>query len=102
MSATTIEMNERSVYSRRDGWISAWVGDELIMMSAESSVYLSLSHVGGRIWELLEAPRTANCLCQALATEYAIGSVDIRAEVLAFLEKLVTQDAIEVDSQQVV
>ena len=43
LSATSIEMNERSVYSRRDPWISAWIGDELIMMSAESSVYLSLS-----------------------------------------------------------
>jgi hypothetical protein len=81
--------------SRSDGWLASWIGDELMMMSADSSAYLSLSGSGGRIWELLEEPRTVDGLCQALAAEYKGEPAQVRDEVLAFLERLQEQHAIE-------
>ena len=52
---------------RRQGeWLSAKVGDELVMMSAETGDYLGLSEVGARIWELLETPQDAGALCGKL------------------------------------
>jgi hypothetical protein len=41
---------------RKGDWLSAMVGDELVMMSAERGNYLGLTPVGARIWELIEEP----------------------------------------------
>ena len=42
---------------RRQGdWLSARVGDELVMMSAEKGNYIGLSEVGARIWDIIETP----------------------------------------------
>ena len=53
---------------RKQGdWLSAKVGDELVMMSAEKGNYIGLSEVGARIWELIEdaaarsMPSARNC-----------------------------------------
>ena len=46
---------------RKDGWLSAKVGDELVMMSAEKGNYIGLSDVGARIWELLRASPPPGC-----------------------------------------
>jgi hypothetical protein len=35
-------MNDNSVISRLEGWITAWGDDDLIMMLAESNFYLNL------------------------------------------------------------
>jgi hypothetical protein len=89
-------MNPGSTISRSDGWLSTWIGEELMMMSADSSAYLSLSGSGGRIWELLEEPRTLAGLCEALAAEYDVQPAEVRDEVLAFLERLQLQNAIQI------
>ena len=88
-------MNAHTTIARSDGWLASWIGEELMMMSADSSAYLSLSGSGGRIWELLEEPRTLAGLCEALATEYAVQPAEVRDEVLAFLERLQSQNAIQ-------
>lgn len=84
-----------SLLSRCDGWFAAWIGGELMMMNAGSSVYLNLAGAGGPIWELLAEPRTLTGLCEALATTYEVEPAEIRGEVLAFLEKLQLHHAIQ-------
>jgi hypothetical protein len=81
--------------ARGDGWFTAWIGKQLMMMSPDSVAYLSLSGSGGRIWELLEQPRTLASLCEALAAEYAVEPAEIRQQVEAFVERLQVQHAIE-------
>lgn len=88
-------MKQGSMISRRDGWLSAWIGGEIVMMSADSTVYLSLSGSGGRIWELLEVPHTFEGLCEALAAEYDAETIQVRNEVKDFLERLELKNAIE-------
>jgi hypothetical protein len=90
-------MNDNSVIVRRDGWLTAWIDNDLMMMHAESDFYLNLSGSGGRIWELLEHPRTVADLCQALAREFDIQPEAVRPEVLAFLNQLFLREAIDVD-----
>jgi hypothetical protein len=90
-----MDLMTEGTISRSDGWLASWIGDELMMMSADSSAYLSLSGAGGRIWELLADPRTLNDLCAALAAEYDVQPVEVRSEVLGFLERLQEQHAIE-------
>jgi len=96
-----MQVNQESTIARSDGWYSAWIDEQLMMMSPDLSAYLCLSGSGGRIWELLEEPRTLAGLCEALATEYEVEPAEIRGEVLAFLERLQFQHAIKPDAAAV-
>jgi Coenzyme PQQ synthesis protein D (PqqD) len=93
-----IFMNATNIISRSDGWLTAWIGHELVMMNAESNSYLSLSGSGGRIWELLEEPRTVGQLCQSLVGEFDGAPERIYRELFAFLDKLQLEHAIQVHS----
>lgn len=84
--------------ARRTGdWITAKVGDELVMMSAENGRYLGLNEVGSRVWELIEAPRELVDLCGVLELEFDVTPEVCRAEVEAFLNELVSNGAATLD-----
>ena len=83
---------------RRHGdWLSAKVGDELVMMSAEKGNYIGLSEVGARIWELIETPSEMDAVCDRLQEEYDVAPETCRAEVDSFLNELVKHGAITLD-----
>lgn len=83
----------------RDGdWLTAEVGDELVMMSAAKGNYIGLSPVGARIWELLETPRTIESLCDTLVSEYEVEPEICRREVDEFLATLARHNAIRADT----
>lgn len=83
---------------RRDGdWLSAKVGDELVMMSAKSGNYIGLSEVGARIWELIESPQTIEKVVAQLQEEYEVSAETCRAEVDAFLKELTKHGAVALD-----
>lgn len=89
-------MNHNDIVVRRDGWITARIDDDLVMMHAESDLYLSLSGSAGRIWELIESPRTVTDLCQALCREFEIEPDAALPEVAAFLDQMLLRRAIDV------
>jgi len=89
-------MTDNSLISRREGWIAAWVDENLIMMHAESKFYLNLTGSGGRVWELLESPRSVSDLCETLGREFEIDPEAARPEVLAFLDQLLLRKAVDV------
>jgi len=83
---------------RKQGdWLSAKVGDELVMMSAEKGNYIGLSEVGARIWELIETPQDVDSLCAQLTDEFDVAPEVCRTEVETFLNELVTHGAIALD-----
>jgi len=83
---------------RRNGdWLSARVGDEIMMMSAEKGNYLGLSEVGARIWELIETPRDMESLCAVLQQEFEVDAETCRADVGAFVADMGKHGAIAVD-----
>lgn len=83
--------------SRQGDWLSAKVGDELVMMSAEKGNYIGLSEVGARIWEIIETPSELDAVCAVLQQEYDVEAEVCRAEVEAFLEELAKHGAITLD-----
>ena len=85
--------------SRNEKWLGAWVGNELMMMSAERGLYLSLSATAGRIWELLEEPQSVEDLCTRLRLEYDISPAQVQREVGHFIEQLAGERIIHVQSQ---
>ena len=82
---------------KQSGWLAAKVGDELVMMSADSGNYIGLSDVGARIWELIDTPRDVEAVCSALQAEYDVTPETCRAEVEAFLKEMVKHGAIALD-----
>ncbi|MGN6717148.1 MAG: PqqD family peptide modification chaperone [Candidatus Binatia bacterium] len=83
---------------RRQGeWLSAKVGEELVMMSVSKGDYLGLTEVGTRIWELIETPQELGNLCGKLQDEFDVSSEICRADVEAFLNELAKHDAISLD-----
>ena len=83
---------------RRQGdWLSAKVGNELVMMSAEKGNYIGLSEVGARVWEIIETPSEVGAVCARLQAEYEVAPETCRAEVDAFLEELEKHGAIALD-----
>ena len=83
---------------RKDGWLAAQVGEELVMMSVESGVYIGLNEVGARVWELIEAPRDLAGICATLAQEFEITPEGCQPEVEAFLSQLEQRGAVSQDA----
>jgi hypothetical protein len=81
------------MFARKDGWLAAMVGDELVMMSAESGVYLGLNGVGARVWEIIETPTALPDICAALAAEFDTTPEACQPEVEAFLNELAERGA---------
>ncbi|MES2056359.1 MAG: PqqD family protein [Pseudomonadota bacterium] len=81
---------------RRGDWLSARVGDEIMMMSAEKGNYLGVNEVGARIWELIETPSDIDAVCAALQHEFVIEPDICRSEVEAFLEQMEKHGAVAV------
>jgi hypothetical protein len=57
-------------------------------ITAESTVYYGLNPVGGRIWNLIQQPRTVNELTDILLAEYEITPEACLTEVLTLLQDL--------------
>jgi hypothetical protein len=86
------------VIVRRQGdWLSAKVGDELVMMSAEKGNYIGLSELGARIWDLIETPQNIETLLTRLQQEYEVSAETCRVEVDTFLQELKTHGAVALD-----
>ncbi|MEJ1969034.1 MAG: PqqD family protein [Rhizomicrobium sp.] len=75
-------------------WLSARVGDDLVMMNPQTGYYLGISEVGARIWDLIDTPRELDELCGVLGEEYAVAPHVCRSEVQAFLARLAEQGAV--------
>jgi hypothetical protein len=85
------------IVRKRDDWLTAQVGDEMVMMSANRGLYLGMTAIGARIWELIETPESIDTLCAQLLSEYEVEPGDCRAEVEAFLRDLASHGAVEID-----
>ena len=83
-----------TLISRTGDWLSAETGDGAVMMSPSAEQYIGLSETAGRIWALLETPRTLAELCAALAGEYAISAEDVRADVTDLVARLAERGAL--------
>jgi len=82
---------------RRDDWLAAKVGDELVMMSVATGRYIGLNDVGARIWDLLATPCDVETLCSGLEEEYDVEPDQCRVEVDAFVAELVKHGAVAFD-----
>ena len=83
-----------AIISRQGDWLSADTGDGAVMMSPSSAIYIGLSETGGRIWELLETPRTLAELCAELMREYAVSAAEVEPDLREFIARLAERGAV--------
>jgi predicted deacylase len=82
------------IITRDEDWLTARIGDELVMMSMSSGDYVGLSETGAAIWELLETPRDVDSICTELQRSFDVSPERCRTTVDAFLLKLSERGAI--------
>lgn len=81
---------------RKGDWLSARVGDEIMMMSPEHGKYIGVNEVGARIWELIETPSDAVTVYAELQREFDVSPEDCKAEVDSFLAEMEKHGAVSV------
>lgn len=79
---------------RKGDWLSARVGDEIMMMSSEHGKYIGMNEVGARIWDIIETPQEPAAIYAALQCEFAVSIEDCEAEVNAFLAEMEKHGAV--------
>lgn len=82
---------------RADGWRTVTLGDELVMMNADSRHYIALSEIGARIWELIATPQPIDAICDRLRREFNVARDTCRAEVQTFVKELVKHGVASLD-----
>jgi hypothetical protein len=68
--------------------LSSKIDDEVIIMGLQTDKYYGLDPVAGRIWELLEQPRSLDELVGLLLEEYEVDEATCRKETMEFLRDM--------------
>ena len=68
--------------------VSCRIGEETVILNADSGVYIGLNAVGSRILDLLQDPMTIAKICNTLIQEYAVPRNICEHEVGAFVDAL--------------
>jgi len=84
MSAITLD----TLISRADGFTTAPVQNELMMLNVEQGAYYSLDPIAAEIWNMLENPASVGSIIEQLLKRYDATPEQCQADVLAFLEEL--------------
>lgn len=90
MSAIALD----SLISRAEGFTTAPVQNELMMLHIEQGAYYSLDPIAAEIWSILESPATVAEITDRLMKRYEVTPERCQADVLAFLEEMQTNGMI--------
>jgi hypothetical protein len=82
------DINLDSVISRAEGFSTAPVHDELMMLHVEQGAYYSLDPIAADIWSMIENPASVRDLSHRLQERYAVSAEQCQADVLEFLEDM--------------
>jgi Coenzyme PQQ synthesis protein D (PqqD) len=85
-----------SIIVRNDEPVAVEVDGSVVMMSLEKSMYYGLEGVGGRIWHMVDRPRSVAEICVELAAEYDVEPEVCLRDVCDFVDQLVRSDLIRI------
>jgi len=86
---------ETMVVQSRDP-VAVEVDQAVVMMGLDQGKYYGLEGVGGRIWALIEQPRSVRDVCDALVAEYDVEPGVCLREVTSFLTELAREKLVRV------
>ncbi|MCA1197807.1 PqqD family protein [Sphingomonas sp. R647] len=82
--------------SRAQGLLTAAAGDNVLMLSIDSSVYCALDEIASDVWSRLAQPMTIAELCDAVCHDYRGERDQILADLLELLTALHAHGIIDV------
>jgi hypothetical protein len=94
-----MQMGPETVVVQSRDPVAVEVDRTVVMMGLEQGKYYGLEGVGGRIWALIESPRSIRDICAALALEYEVEPDVCLDEVTAFLNELVLERLVRVTDE---
>jgi len=91
-----MEIRPETVMVQSRDPVSVEVDQAVVMMGLEQGKYYGLEGDGGRIWSLIEQPRSVRDVCEALIAEYDVEPDVCLSEVTAFLTELAREKLVRV------
>jgi len=76
--------------------VAVEVDQAVVMMGLEQGKYYGLEGVGGRIWSLIEEPRSVRAVCDVLVAEYEVERGICLREVTSFLTEMAREKLVRV------
>lgn len=77
------------------GLTAATLGDEAVLLDANSGRYYGLNELGARIFELIRTPSAVRDVKATLLQEYKVEEEQLEADVLTFLRDMEQRNLIE-------
>lgn len=84
MSSITLD----TLINRAEGFTTAPVQDELMMLNVEQGAYYSLDPIAAEIWNMIENPASVGDVIEKLLKRYDVTPEQCQADVLAFLDQM--------------
>jgi hypothetical protein len=72
--------------------VARQVGGETVILHLGSGTYFGLDPVGARIWQLLEAGKSSDEICDALLDEYEVSREQFEADITDLIKDLLAAD----------
>ena len=91
-----VRFTETTLIVKNDQLLASQIGQEAVMMCAETGKYYGLNETGTCIWNLLAAPTTYGDLCRKLASSFGISEEQCTVDITPFIYKMVEERIITV------
>lgn len=85
-----------TIISRRDDLLTQNLHGAVVMADLETGEYYGLDSTAEHVWKLLERSRTVSELCAHIQQSYAVDPVTCEADILNFLNDLLTRSLIRI------
>ena len=92
-------VSEHSVIAVVKDQVFTDLAGETVILNLNSGVYYSLTGVGVRVWELIQAPKTVAGIQDVILTEYEVDAQRCRHDLLVLLQDLAAHGLIEVKDE---
>jgi hypothetical protein len=86
--ATRASFTKDAVFQRDPAALEASVGTDTVLCSIESGKFCDVNAVGGRIWTLLEQPRSIAEIVSGLRERYSVDETTCLRDIEPFLAAL--------------
>ncbi|GMK41155.1 hypothetical protein PCCS19_42110 [Paenibacillus sp. CCS19] len=80
------------------GNLASNMNGETVMFRIESGKYFNLGQIGGRIWSLIESPKTVDAIVSELTSEFDVSEEQCETQVVDFLAQLAKEQLIVVQA----
>jgi hypothetical protein len=90
----SVELSSQIV--RTENLRFAALDDEIVILNMPKNNYIGLDEIGRFIWELVAEPCCVDELCNRLSQEFEATPEQIAADVLPFIEELISEGLIRI------